>query len=216
LAGPQVSSKQSDDHALMAALLHSDVRDQSPQAERSTAERSAAEALSKLYDRHAGLVYTLCSRILHDRSAAEETLIDIFHELYRRAERYDPSRSAPLTYIMTLARSRAIDRQRTMKSRPAVGLDETMMATLTATNPADDPKQRTEVDEQRQLVRDALGRLDLAHRQVIELSYFDGLSHSEIAEKLAKPLGTVKTYIRTGLIRLRESMRSNEFSRGKV
>jgi RNA polymerase sigma-70 factor, ECF subfamily len=206
LAGPQVSSKQSEDHALMASLVHGDAQ----------TEKSAAEALSKLYDRHAGLVYTLCFRVLHDRSAAEETLIDIFHELYRRADRYDASRSAPLTYILTLARSRAIDRQRTMKSRPSVALDDAMTATLTANNSDDDPMQRTETDEQRQLIRDALSRLDVAHRQVIELSYFDGLSHSEIAEKLAKPLGTVKTYIRTGLLRLRETMRKNELSREKV
>ncbi len=206
MAGPQVSSKQSEDHALMASLVHGDAQ----------TEKSAAEALSKLYDRHAGLVYTLCFRVLHDRSAAEETLIDIFHELYRRADRYDASRSAPLTYILTLARSRAIDRQRTMKSRPSVALDDAMTATLTANNSDDDPMQRTETDEQRQLIRDALSRLDVAHRQVIELSYFDGLSHSEIAEKLAKPLGTVKTYIRTGLLRLRETMRKNELSRESV
>ena len=173
---------------------------------RAIAKERDERAFAALYDRHSGLVFTLCLRVLHDKAEAEDLLVDVFYEVWEKADRYDPSRGSPTTYLATLARSRAIDRLRSKSSR-SVG------ATITLVRddhpaPTADPSQQTADAERRSVVTTALQQLDPAQRQAIESAYYDGLSHSEIAAKLNKPLGTVKTWIRTGLIRLRDSLRS--------
>jgi len=161
-------------------------------------------ALQRLYDRHASLVLAVCVRILHDRAEAEDVLVDVFWELWDRFERYDAKRGNPLTYLTTLARSRAIDRRRSRGKLRPVDLDATAPAVAPTT---DSPEKGAVADENRALVKRALLGLDPTQRQAIECAFYDGLTHTEIAEKLGKPLGTVKTYIRQGLIRLRQSLR---------
>jgi RNA polymerase sigma-70 factor (ECF subfamily) len=164
-------------------------------------------ALESLYDRYAGIVYTLAFRMLHDREEVDELLSDVFLELWLRADRYDPSRGAPITYIMTLARSRAIDRQRVVasRSRGRVVLDLEAEALCSNANPCELAVSTENVRR----VRDALCSLDPLYREAVRLSFFDGLSHTQIAKQLDKPLGTVKTYVRQGLIRLRNSLRKD-------
>ncbi len=170
-------------------------------------------ALSRLYDKHASLVYSLCLRIVNDQGAAEELLGDIFFELWRRSDRYDAGRGSPLTYIVTLARSRAIDRRRSQRGPLRLSIDQPMtpggssVGSMLASDEAG-PVQTVVTDESAEVVRRALACLDPVHRQAIELNFFEGLSHSEIAERLDKPLGTVKTHIRQGLIRLRDVLRN--------
>ena len=168
-------------------------------------------ALEMLYDRYSALTYSVCCRVLHDRNEAEDLLTDIFYEIWSRADRYDASRGSPLTYLMTLTRSRAIDRQRSGKKFQAQHPGDDVLATGarpdgTIAEPS--PLDSALGDEQRRRVQKALCKLEPAQRQCVELSFFDNLSHSEIAEKLNKPLGTVKTYIRQGLIRLRDGLRT--------
>jgi RNA polymerase sigma-70 factor (ECF subfamily) len=163
-------------------------------------------ALQRLYDRHAPLVLAVCLRILRDRAESEDVLVDVFWELWDRFDRYDAKRGNPLTYLTTLARSRAIDRRRSKGKVQPVDLDATAPA---AAPIADGPEKGVVADENRVLVKRALLSLDPTQRQVIECAFYDGLTHTEIAEKLHKPLGTVKTWIRQGLIRLRESLRTN-------
>lgn len=169
-----------------------------------------ADALAALYDRHGALIYAVGLRILRDRGEAEELLIDVFWEIWSRAARYDPSRAAPVTYLLTLARSRSIDKKRSSahrdKTRP--GPSDAPIETAAA-NTANPPEQAIR-DERSQLVRAAMQSLDPVQRQAVELSFFDGLSHTQIAARLAKPLGTVKTYIRQGLIRLRDGLRKHQ------
>jgi RNA polymerase sigma-70 factor (ECF subfamily) len=163
-------------------------------------------ALRALYDRYAGLVFTLALRILRDRGEAEELLTDVFWELWSRAGRFDASRGTAVTYLTTLTRSRAIDRTRGRAARlktMSLESSDTSSATTSAT-----PATESLSAERRAVVRRAIDQLDPQQRQAIECAYYDGLSHSEIANKLNKPLGTVKTYIRQGLIRLRESLRT--------
>ena len=183
--GAPGSSSNIDDLALMESIAAGD-----------------ATALRTLYDRRAALVLAVCVRILRDRSAAEELLVDIFHELWERADRYDPKRASPLTYLMTITRSRAIDRLRARPKVAAVALEQSGSDLPPAEGAS--PVGEAESGERRSIVRRALSRLDPSQRQAIECAYYDGLSHSQIAEKLNKPLGTIKTYIRQGLIRLRE------------
>jgi RNA polymerase sigma-70 factor (ECF subfamily) len=161
-------------------------------------------ALGIIYDRYGGLVFTLALRILRDRGEAEELVEDVFIELWRRAERYDPARGAPMTYLITLARSRAIDRRRSLASRNR-GIESAVGADAAANTV--DPPLAAAVSENVVRVHAALGQLDFEYRQAVELAFFDGLTHTQIAEKLNKPLGTVKTYIRQGLIRLRDCLR---------
>jgi RNA polymerase sigma-70 factor, ECF subfamily len=187
-------TKATDDLTLMRAIAAGD-----------------QSALRELYDRHSALMLALSARILGDRMAAEDLLIDVFWEVWRKGDRYDAGRSSPLTYLLMLTRSRAIDRrrsggrQREMASAANVG--DGSETGLRATQASDGPLGSAMYQELGQRIRAAMARLDAAQRQAVELSFFDDLSHTEIAEKLNKPLGTVKTNIRQGLIHLRETMR---------
>jgi RNA polymerase sigma-70 factor (ECF subfamily) len=169
-----------------------------------------ADALTTLYDRHSALVYAVGLRILGDRGAAEELLIDVFWEIWSRSDRYDRNRGAAVTYLLTLARSRAIDRRRSTahQDKTQSNFSDGPIGTMAArtANPSDQAMS----DERSELVRTALQSLEPDQRQAVEMSFFDGLSHTQIAARLAKPLGTVKTYIRQGLIRLRDSLRKHQ------
>jgi len=168
-------------------------------------EQRDPAALALLYDRYAGLVFVRALRMLRDRGEAEELVSDVFLELWWRADRYDPNRAAAMSYVITLARSRAIDRQRraAIRSRGRVAVE--VVADAPCRNP--NPSEFAISLENARQVRDALRNLDPVCRQAVDLSFFDGLSHAQIARRLNKPLGTVKTYIRQGLIRLRDSLR---------
>jgi RNA polymerase sigma-70 factor (ECF subfamily) len=169
--------------------------------------RRDPSALSRLYDRHSTVVYTLCVRILKDPGMAEDAMIDVFQELWQRSERYNPSRGTPIAYLLTLTRSRALDRARMKGNRPTQALHENSDVQTQAA-PSPDPLQSALDDERRVLVRNALEKLDPKYRDVMECSFFEGLSHTEIALKLQKPVGTVKTYLRRGLIQLRDFLRN--------
>jgi RNA polymerase sigma-70 factor (ECF subfamily) len=170
-------------------------------------------ALSVLYDRHASAVLGVCTRILKERSEAEEVTGDVFTELWDRAERYDATRGHPVAYLLNLARSRAIDRLRTTARRERVVIDPGFGAT-----PSGEPRRSAEAvaasspfadartEQMRSHIERAMGGLHAEQKKEIALAYFDGMSHSEIASALNEPLGTVKTRIRQGLLRLRESL----------
>jgi RNA polymerase sigma-70 factor (ECF subfamily) len=187
-----------------------------PEAGRYDAERDRAllagiaagdpAALEKLYVRHASAVYGLCLRVIGDRSEAEEVLEEVFFELWERSERFDPGRSTPLAYLITLARSRAIDRLRRVRRRTSLGEVETRRDAGEPAAPAGSPLADAQTSERRRLVAALLEALDPAEREALELSFFAGLSHGEIAARLDQPLGTVKTRIRRALLRLREGL----------
>ena len=171
--------------------------------------RQDPSALKRLYDRHSSVVYTLCLRILKDPGVAEDAMIDVFQELWTRADRYNPGRGTPVAYLLTLTRSRALDRARIKASRPTTPIHDNSAAEAKMA-PALDPLAAALEDERRTLIRHALDKLDAKYREVMECSFFEGLSHSEIALKLQKPVGTVKTYLRRGLIQLRDFVRNPE------
>lgn len=165
------------------------------------AARDAA-ALSALYDRHAPGVMGVCLRILRDRAEAEEVAGDVFIEIWNRAERFDPTRGHPVAYLLSLARSRAIDRLRSRVRRDRIfSAPEDVDARSAA-----DPFQDSSIAQMRVHLERALAGLQPGQREALELAYFDGMSHSEVAAQLGEPLGTVKTRIRQGLLRLRERL----------
>ncbi len=169
-----------------------------------------AMALETLYDRYSSTLLALCMRVLHRRDQAEDVLINVFWEVWNRAERYNPARGAPLTYLMTLTRCRAIDRHRRIGATPTTSLDAQEYPTESVQTEADNPLNQAACAEQRVRIQAAISHLSAPQRMTIELSFFEGLSHVEIAEKTKLPLGTVKSHIRLGLIQLRDSLRNED------
>ncbi len=161
-------------------------------------------ALAALYDATNRLIYSLVLRVLGDMSSAEEVLIDVYTQVWRQAASYDANRGAPLAWMATIARSRAIDRLRSgwQEQRRKESLDVLGDAPSNASS----PEESAAASELQKLVREALNVLTPEQRQVIELAYYSGLSHSEIAEKLNQPLGTVKTRTRLGMMKLRDAL----------
>ena len=165
-------------------------------------------AFRALYDRFAPELLALCERILHHRADAEDALADVFWEVWKRRDRYDVTRGPARPYLMTLARSRAIDRLRSHAARPESRADAGSRLAdqreLTAAAPL--PDESAADGETRVRIIAALAELDVRQREAMELSYYEGLSHQQIADRLGAPLGTVKTHIRKGLLKLRYAL----------
>lgn len=168
-------------------------------------ERRDADALGRLYDRYAARLLGLAYRILGETGEAEEVVQEVFLHAWLAAGTFDPTRGSVPAWLLVATRSRAIDRLRTRRPVAAARAD--------GRGPLDDLAARDDVEgdsasrEWESLCRGAIGELPADQRQVLELAYFDGLTHQEISERTATPLGTVKTRIRLGLMKLRERMR---------
>lgn len=164
-----------------------------------------ASALSELYDRHARGLFSLAFRILQDQGEAEEVVQDVFAQAWRQASRYDTGRGAVVAWLLMMTRSRSIDRVRARAGRPPLQEDDpALLRDLTDGGIAADTLVVSA--EQAARVRAELVRLPLLQRTAIELAFYEGQTHAEIAERLELPLGTVKTRIRLGLLKLREAM----------
>jgi RNA polymerase sigma-70 factor, ECF subfamily len=180
--------------------------DASPAADsaliRAVAEGSA-DALGTLYDRLAGSVYALARRILVRQEDAEEVVQDVFAQIWRDAPRYDAGRATVAGWIMMLARTRAIDRLRARRARPdqQQGVEPSLAPALVAAG--QDPERDVISTEAAHKVRAAFEALPEPLRMLVELAYFQGLTHSEIAGQTGVPLGTVKTRLRTAVASLR-------------
>jgi RNA polymerase sigma-70 factor (ECF subfamily) len=158
-------------------------------------------ALHALYEMAHRIVFTLIMRITANRETAEELTIDVFHDVWRRASRYDPANGTVLGWIMNQARSRAIDRLR-FDSRKKRSHGDVQPLTEAAA----DPRDVLELREQGESLRAALAALTPGERQAIETTFFAGLTHAEAAARLHQPLGTIKTRIRSGLHKLRQTL----------
>jgi RNA polymerase sigma-70 factor (ECF subfamily) len=154
-------------------------------------------ALSALYDRYSGLVYSEAKRILRDTGAAEEILQDLFYQVWRTAERFDAARGSLAGWLVVAARNRAISKLR-KKSGKAEELEEN--AVFLGPSLESSTTQNLMLDK----VRAVLGSLPDGQREAMEFAYFEGMSHSEIAERTGQPLGTIKTRIRSGMEALKK------------
>jgi RNA polymerase sigma-70 factor (ECF subfamily) len=164
------------------------------------AARGEIKALAALYDRYAGLLLAMAHRILGDKTVAEDLVQDVFMEVWRRAHAFDPSRGTVRTWLLVRLRSRALDRLRSATHRREVMVDD--VAPREAAPTAEDP----ELSPDRAMVRQVIQQLPEDQRLVIELSYFQGLSSSEIAEQMGSPIGTVKSRTAAALAKLRAAM----------
>ena len=157
-------------------------------------------ALAQLYDRYRVILFGLLVRILTSREEAEDVLQEVFLQVWRRAGDFDENRGRPFTWLVTLARSRAIDRLRSLASRDRTAVAGAREELEQVSDPASDAFR----SEQRGLVTDALAQLPDDQKRALILAYFDGLTQSEIAARLGAPLGTVKTRMRSGMMKLKE------------
>jgi RNA polymerase sigma-70 factor (ECF subfamily) len=157
-------------------------------------------ALAQLYDQYRVILFGLLMRILNNREEAEDVLQELFMQVWRRAADFDENRGRPFTWLVTMTRSRGIDRLRALAARERVAVAGVRDESEAISDAATDAFR----SEQRGLVTNALAQLPDEQKRPLMLAYFDGLTQSEIAVHLGAPLGTVKTRMRTGMMKLRE------------
>jgi RNA polymerase sigma-70 factor (ECF subfamily) len=164
--------------------------------------RGDEPALGQLYDQTSGIIFALALRMLRQREDAEEVTLDAYTRAWRNAVSYDPKRASVIAWLVMMARSIAIDRIRSGAGKAS--------KTETLENPMDQPSSEagpemaTWIAQQRERVLSALEQLPVEQRTAVELAFFGGLSHAELAEATRAPLGTVKTRVRLGIARLRQ------------
>lgn len=180
----------SDDAALVARMRAGDER-----------------ALGELYDRWEDAVRVCALSIVDEAAEAEDVVEDVFWQAWRQSGRFDPERGSVSAWLLTIARSRALDRARARRrSRETSGLEELEHSGAEAMVAQGDPLMDAERGERSRMVRRALHDLPAEQRESLELAYFEGLSQTEIAERTGNPLGTVKTRMRLAMQKLRESL----------
>jgi RNA polymerase sigma-70 factor, ECF subfamily len=163
-------------------------------------------AFERVYDAFSGILYSLALRILERPEDTEELLQEVFLKIWRDAEDYDPRRGAPLAWAITITRHKAIDKIRSTARR--LRLYEAAEAEAKSNSvPLPQPASDAASSENAQAVRESLGRLAPEVRESVELAFFGGLSHSQIAARLSLPLTTVKSRIRRAMMQLRQSLR---------
>jgi RNA polymerase sigma-70 factor (ECF subfamily) len=167
-------------------------------------------ALAQIYDRYRVILFGLLMRILNNREEAEDVLQEVFLQVWRRAADFDEKRGRPFTWLVTVARSRGIDRLRNLAARERVAIAGAREESEVVSDAATDAFR----SEQRGLVSTALQQLPEEQQRPLMLAYFDGLTQSEIATRLDAPLGTVKTRMRTGMMKLRELLANQNESFG--
>ncbi|MDP9339015.1 MAG: sigma-70 family RNA polymerase sigma factor [Acidobacteriota bacterium] len=186
---PMDKSGASSDAALVHLLLQNDV-----------------SAFEKLYDKYSRVVYSLVLRIVQQSGPAEEVMQDVFLQVWRNSAQYDANRGPFFPWLITLARNRALDslRLKSERQRRLENQTDELYSVVVA------PQYEKELDEKRRAerIRSLVGGLKPEQKRAIELAYFQGLSHSEIAAELKEPLGTVKSWIRNGLMRLKEGLQT--------
>ena len=165
------------------------------------------QAFSQLYDYSSTLLFTLAARILGNHQEAAELLQDVYLEVWRKVSRYDVGRGTPVAWLVTLTKSRAIDRLRARGARAYQATSSPEAGTAAQVTDMGPSPFETQADQElRTAVGAAVAGLPQAQQQAIELAYYEGLSHIEIATRLNQPLGTVKTRIKLGMSKLREGL----------
>lgn len=185
---------------------------QSPEEEREwMAEVQAGDkkSLGKLYNRYNRILFGMIYKVLRNREESEDLLQEVFVQAWEKAEQYDPTRGTVYSFLVTMTRNKAIDRTRSKAYKNSrkddhVINDDDFSLNLSHNSP--NPEEDMELHERAVKVREALGSLNKKEREVLYISYFHGLSQTEISDKINIPLGTVKYRMRQGMIKLREML----------
>ncbi|RNL65223.1 sigma-70 family RNA polymerase sigma factor [Nocardioides marmoriginsengisoli] len=165
--------------------------------------RGDEEAFAALYDATSARVHGLVLRVVRDPAQSEEVTQEVFLQVWRTAARFDETKGSALAWLMTLAHRRAVDR---VRAAEAVTRQDTSYHQTSRTVPHDSTAEAAEASMEARRVRSALSELTTVQREALELAYFGGYTHTEVATMLDLPVGTAKTRIRDGLIRLRDAM----------
>jgi RNA polymerase sigma-70 factor, ECF subfamily len=166
--------------------------------------RGDRSCFEQLYERFSGVLFSTAYRILNDQEGAEDVLQDVFVQIWDKASMYDSRRGKPLTWAVTLARNKAIDRLRSVQRRNRLNDEVEQEAVIDAQMQGEQPVDAVEAKEKSRLIRSAVLQLSKDQREAIELAFFAGLTQNEIADELKQPLGTVKARIRRGMMKLKE------------
>jgi RNA polymerase sigma-70 factor (ECF subfamily) len=175
----------------------------SPEELLAASARGDEQAFAKLYDLTSARVYGMVLRVVRDAAQSAEVTQDVYLEVWRQSARFDSSKGAVLPWLLMIAHRRAVDRVRAAQS--AIVRDD-KYAVLTEERPFDSVSEQVQTSLEAQRVRKVLNELTAAQREAVSLAYFGGYTHSEVSELLKIPLGTVKTRIRDGLIRMRDAL----------
>ena len=159
-------------------------------------------SLNNFYDKTIKLVFSLAFRVVRDESEAEEVSHDVYMSVWKNAHKYDPKRSKPLTWLLVITRSKAIDRLRTMKNSSV--LDDSLEEKLASEN--ENPENLFEFNQKKEMIMKAMSNLNTRQRKVIELSFFYGLTHREISEEVDIPVGSVKSSVRLAMVKLKREL----------
>jgi len=162
-------------------------------------------AFATLYRRTSGKLFGVCLYMLRERTAAEDALQDVYTNVWRRAGSFDPTRATAMTWLITLTRNRCIDY---LRQRSEEALDDAIAERIVDPDPL--PDTITEASEQRQHLERCLETLADQQRQVVREAFFSGATYKELADRLCVPLGTMKSWIRRSLVRLRNCLEQNE------
>jgi RNA polymerase sigma-70 factor, ECF subfamily len=187
--GLEMRGAESEDGALVRAMAAGDDR-----------------ALGTLYDKWHAVVHGVVARVLRQPDDIEDVVEETFWQAWRQASRFDPARGAVQTWLLTIARSRALDRVRSLRRRREEPLEGDDGEAVTQVAAPSDPGLDAEASERRRIVTAALSELPTEQREALELGYYGGLSQSEIAERTGQPLGTVKTRMRLAMQKLRSQL----------
>jgi RNA polymerase sigma-70 factor (ECF subfamily) len=173
--------------------------------------RGEHSAVQECLDRYSGLVWSLARRFCYNQSEAEDAVQEIFLDLWKSAARFDPAIASEATFVAMISRRRLIDRRRRASRQPDA---ETIGRNMV--QPDESPERPAEVAEQARVAARAMESLRPEQQRVLRLSIYQGLSHEKIAEATGLPLGTVKTHVRRGLIRIRELLAGSQSESGEL
>lgn len=169
--------------------------------------RGERNALGELYDQSASNLFGLALRIVRDEAGAEECLQDAFVQIWKRADHFDPARGSGMSWMIAIVRYRALDHLRRHRHTQHHETDEGLQSLQ---DPEPGPWQQTQAADAQRIVRICLERLNDEQRRAVTLAYLEGLTHPELAHRLGKPLGTVKTWVRRGLRQLQTCVKAHE------
>ncbi len=189
----------------------SNIKDRNSEPEVSILERIDAgetNAVQDCMNKYSGLVWSLARRMIRDKEEAEDAVQEIFIEIWKNASKFNPDIASETTFIAMIARRRLIDRVRKITRQPGIDSIDDMLV-----EPANRANEILEMSIEANQAAQAMTDLKPEQRKILQLSIVEGFSHSEIAEALEMPLGTVKTHARRGLIQVRESLESGKFTR---
>jgi RNA polymerase sigma-70 factor (ECF subfamily) len=167
------------------------------------AGRGSQSALAEIYEATSAKLFGICLRILGDRGEAEDALQDIYLNVWRRAGSFDAERASPITWLATLARNRSIDRLRANGGRRG---SEPIEAALDVADPSPDAAASLEASQSSARLSGCIGELETRKAEAIRTSFFEGATYAELAERSDVPLGTMKSWIRRGLLQLKECL----------